>query len=143
MYRILSVSRDARLLFARNDALAAAGFRVIAPATPTRAPHLVAGQNIDAVVLGHSLSPKTRQHIIRKVRQIDPCCPIFFVYEHPDTGGEPLADLSIEVTHGSDTLVNELTGGRAPARVQTAAVGRAPVRAARLRKSDGAAAQSA
>ncbi len=141
MYRILSVSRDARLLFTRNNALAAAGFRVIAPTTPARAPQLVAGQNIDAVVLGHSLAPKTRQHIIQKVRQIDPCCPIFFVYEHPDTKGEPLADLSIDVTHGSDALVHELTGGRAKG--QTAAVNRAPVRAAKLGKSDGSSAQSA
>ncbi len=122
MYRILSVSLDARLLFARNNALAGAGFHVISPTTPLRAPKLAVEQEVDAVVLGHSVTPKTRHAIIRRMRELDPCCPIFFVYEHPHAAGEPLADLSINVTGGPQLLLDELTGGRANGGKKRAAV---------------------
>ncbi len=112
MYRILSISSESNLLFARNEALVVAGFSVVSLNTPHRVPQLLAHGDIDAVVLGHSLPPEIRHFIIGNVRQIDPCCPIFFVYEYPYTTGEPLADLSIDVTSGLHQLLAELTGGR-------------------------------
>ncbi len=112
MYRILSISSEPYLLFARNEALVVAGFSVVSLSTPHSIPQLLAHGNIEAVVLGHSVPSEMRQFIIGIARQIDPCCPVFFVYEYPYTRGEPLADLSIDVTSGSHLLVAELTGGR-------------------------------
>ncbi len=126
MYRILSISRDTRLLLARNEALTVAGFQVVSSSAPHSAAHALLSENIDAVVLGHSVPRGKRQLIIRRIRQLDPCCPIFFVYEQPHTTGEPLADLSIDVTEGARALVNELTGGRANARKQAAAAACVP-----------------
>lgn len=105
MHRILSVSRNVRLLITRNDALAIAGFSVVSPRNPLEAPLIVAQQHIDAVVIGHSVEPLVRKRLISSIRTMDPAMPIFFVYAAPQTTGEPLADLSIDVTDGPQALI--------------------------------------
>ena len=42
MFRILSVSRNVRLLITRNDALAIAGYSVVSPRNPLEAPLILA-----------------------------------------------------------------------------------------------------
>ncbi len=105
MYRILSVSRNVRLLITRNDALAIAGYSVVSPRNPSEAPLIVAQQQIDAVVIGDSVEPMARKQMIGEIRKLKPAMPIFFVYVAPESGGEPLADLSIDVTNGPQALI--------------------------------------
>ena len=108
MYRILSVSRNVSLLLQRNDALAIAGFRVFSPKRPEDAPMLLDQQAADAVVIGHSVLAKQRRTLIRQIRERRPGVPIFFVYAAPEKAGEPLADLSIDVTPGPQLLVQAI-----------------------------------
>jgi hypothetical protein len=105
MYRVLSTSRNTSLLISRNDVLAMAGFSVISPRSPEQAPSLAAQQSVDAVVIGHSVEPPLRKEIIAAVREAIPECVICFAYAAPDTEGEPLADVSLDVTHGAEPLV--------------------------------------
>ena len=105
MYRILSVSRNVRLLITRNDALAIAGYSVVSPRVPTDAPLIIAQQHIDAVIIGHSVEPPVRKDMIRSIRKLKPAMLILFVYAAPQTTGEPLADFSIDVTSGPQALI--------------------------------------
>lgn len=105
MYRILSVSRNVRLLITRNDALAIAGFSVVSPRSPQEAPLILAQQQIDAVVIGHSVEALVRKQLIRAIRKLSPKIPILFVYAAPQTTGEPMADISIDVTQGPQSLI--------------------------------------
>lgn len=68
MYRVLSISGNVRLLLSRNDVLAMAGFSVISPREPEQAPELAAQQQVDAVVIGHSVSPSVRKPLIAELR---------------------------------------------------------------------------
>jgi len=108
MYLILSISRNTRLLLRRNDTLALAGFRVISPRTPEEGPYLALEQNVDAVIIGHSVEPRNRAILIKAIRKLCPQCVILFVFARPDTEGEPLADVSLDVTHGPDSLIRAL-----------------------------------
>jgi hypothetical protein len=108
MYSILSVSRNTRRLLERNGTLALAGFRVFSPRTPEEAPCLALEKNVDAVVIGHSVEPPDRAIIIEAIRRVCPECIIVFAYASPDTAGEPLANVSIDVTHGAEPLIDEL-----------------------------------
>ena len=105
MYRVLSTSRNTSLLLSRNDVLAMAGFSVISPRYPEQAPSLAAQQEVDAVVIGHSVEAPLREEIIAAVRQMSPKCVICFVFAAPDTHGEPLADVSLDVSNGPESLV--------------------------------------
>ncbi|MBV9087779.1 MAG: hypothetical protein JOY79_09865, partial [Acidobacteriaceae bacterium] len=78
------------------------------PRSPEEAPNLAKEQQVDAVIVGHSVEPKSREFLITAIRQLCPKCVIFFVYAAPDTEGEPLADVSIDVTHGPDPLIMAL-----------------------------------
>ncbi len=115
MYRILSVSRNARLLITRNDALAIAGFSVVSPRNPLEAPLIVAQQQIDAVVIGHSVEPPVRRRLITSIRTMNPGLPILFVYAAPQTTGEPLADLSIDISNGPQALIAAMQERAEPA----------------------------
>lgn len=105
MYRILSISRNVRLLLERNDILAMAGFSVISPKHPEEASRLAAQERVDALVIGHSVDAELRKSIIDDLRRECPGCLVCFVYAAPDTQGEPLADVSLDVTHGPESLV--------------------------------------
>lgn len=107
MYRILSVSRNTRLLLERNDTLALAGFRVVSPRTPEQAPYLAFEQSVDAVIIGHSVEADMRKTIIEIVRRLRPECVIAFVFVG-STQEEPLADFSLDVTRGNQALIHEL-----------------------------------
>ena len=107
MYKIVSVSRNTRLLLERNDTLALAGFRVVSPRFPEHAPFLAFEQKVDAVVFGHSVEPKVRRTAIAMLRKLCPDCVIVFVYTGPKQE-EPLADCSLDVTHGNEPLIEAL-----------------------------------
>ncbi len=108
MPRILSISRNPRLLALRNDALALAGYAVAAPREPDEAVSLAAQQPFDAVVIGHSVEHEKRENLIRTLRDLRPYMPIVFVYTEPEKAQEPLADASVDVTSGPTPLVSEL-----------------------------------
>ena len=108
MYRILSTSRNVQLLLFRNNALAMAGFSVISPKHPEQAPILAAQEEVDAVIIGHSVDSATRRQLIVELRRWCPRCLICFVYQLPDEGKEPLADASLDVTKGPDPLITFL-----------------------------------
>jgi hypothetical protein len=105
MYRVLSISRNIRLLLSRNDVLAMAGFSVISPKYPEQAPLLAATEQVDAAIIGHSVDLPLRRSLISEIRRACPNCVICFVYAAPDTTGEPLADISLDVTHGPEPLI--------------------------------------
>ena len=104
MYKIVSVSRITRLLLERNDTLALAGFRVLSPRIPEQAPFLAYEQDVDAVVVGHSVEPSMRQTVIEMVRRLCPRCVIAFVYVG-ERQNEQLADVSLDVTKGNHPLI--------------------------------------
>lgn len=107
MPRILSVSVKTRLRITRDDILAASGFSVISPRTPNEAPLLVKQQAVDAVVIGHSVNTEDRRKIIPAIRRA--CeCPIVFVYVRSESPEEPLADLCVDVTNGTEPLLRAL-----------------------------------
>jgi DNA-binding response OmpR family regulator len=108
MYKILTISRNASLLFQRNDTLAMNGFRVISPRCPEEASALALEQDVDAVVIAHSVEPLSRAHVIQALRQACPKCLIIFLYAHPETGREPLADISLDLTQGPEPLIAAL-----------------------------------
>jgi hypothetical protein len=108
VFKILSVSRNTRRLIERNDILALSGFRVVSPRTPEEAPFLAVQQNVDAVVIGHSVEGARRTAIVEAIRRLCPECMIVFVYRRPNDADEPLADVSVDVTDGPELLVNEL-----------------------------------
>ena len=108
MYRILSTSRNVHLLLSRNNSLAMAGFSVISPKQPEDAPQLASHEQVDAVVIGHSVDAVTRKKLIFELRRLCPGCLICFVYVSPDTGEEPLADFSLDVTKGPEALIMAL-----------------------------------
>lgn len=105
MYSLLSVSENVRLLLARNDALAIAGFSVVSPKRPKEAPLLAGERAVDAAIIGHSIDPEERKVIIPEIRRHCPSCLIVFVYVAPDKATEPLADISLDVTYGPESLI--------------------------------------
>jgi hypothetical protein len=105
VYRILSISRNVRLLLDRNDILAVAGFSVISPRHLEQAAVLAAQEKVDAFVVGHSVEPQMRQWLIAEGRRLCPKCLVCFVYAAPDKSGEPLADVSLDITKGPEPLI--------------------------------------
>ena len=93
------------LLLSRNSVLALAGFSVISPKTPEETPLLASHENVDAVVIGHSVDPELRKKIIAELRDLSPGCLICFVYVLPSEKTEPLADVSLDVTNGPEPLI--------------------------------------
>ena len=108
MYRVLSISRNVRLLLSRNHVLALAGFSVITPKEPEQAAALAAQQRVDAVIIGHSIVEPQRSSIITDVRRVCPNCLIGFVFVAPELQAEPLADFSLDVTNGPEPLITAL-----------------------------------
>ncbi len=104
MYKVVSVSRNTRLLMQRNDTLALAGFRVISPRVPEQAPFLAYEQQVDAVIIGHSVEPDMRKTIVEMLKRLRPHCIIVFVYVG-EQQSEPLADVSLDVTNGNEPVV--------------------------------------
>ncbi len=105
--RILSISRNPGLLASRTDALALAGHTGAVPREPREAVFLALLHSFDAVVVGHSVEPETREHLIRRLRDLKPGAPIIFVYKDQKVE-EPLADVSVDVTDGPVPLVTAL-----------------------------------
>ena len=106
MPRILSVSRNPRLLVTRNDALALAGYGVTSPKEPDDALILFSQETFDAVIIGDSVEHETRQSLITAIRDRRPDMPIVFAHAgDTDTREEPLADVSIDVTADAMQLV--------------------------------------
>jgi hypothetical protein len=83
MYQIVTVSQNTPLLLGRNDTLVLAGFRVISPCTPERAPYLAFERKADVVIFGHSVEPDVRRTAIEVLRKLCPECTIVFVYTGP------------------------------------------------------------
>jgi len=96
------------LLLERNNIFALAGFTVISSRAPEQGPMLAAQQDVDAVIIGHSVRPHTRKTLIMDLRRVCPDCLICFVYAAPETKGEPLADVSLNVSSGPESLVRYL-----------------------------------
>jgi DNA-binding NtrC family response regulator len=110
MPRILSVSRNPRLLVTRNDALALAGYGVASPKEPDDALILFSQETFDAVIIGDSVEHETRQSLIAAIRDQRPYTPIVFAHAgDTDTREEPLADASVDVTADPMPLVVALT----------------------------------
>ncbi len=116
MFKILSVSRRTRLLIERNESLALSGFRVVSPRMPEEAPFLAVQQNVDAVVIGHSVAPAQRTVLLQAIRGVSPDCLVVFAYTHPDGSDEPMADVAVDVTAGPEPLVKELRSRLSPLR---------------------------
>ncbi len=109
MPRLLSISRNPRLLATRNDALALAGFTVVSPRTPEQTQLLLEQEQFDAVIIGHSVEPELRKQLIAAIREAIPSVPIAFVFmpgEGP--GEEPAADFEVDISHGPMPLVEAL-----------------------------------
>jgi len=106
--RILSISRNRSLLARRSDALALAGYTVASPKEPDDSVLLFSQQTFDAIIIGHSVERETRRVLIAGIRNRRATIPIVFVFTAPDTGEEPLADLSIDITAGPMPLVRAL-----------------------------------
>ncbi len=109
MPRLLSISRNPRLLATRNDALALAGFTVVSPRSPEQTMLLLHQEHFDAVIIGHSVEPQLRRQLIASIRDASPDLPIAYVFapgDDPET--EPLADFSVDISHGPMALLQAL-----------------------------------
>jgi DNA-binding response OmpR family regulator len=93
--RILSVSRNPRLLATRNDALAIAGYSVASPKDPRDAIAQYARSPFDAVIIGHSVEAELRKQLIEGLRQMKPSVSIVFVHA-AGADAEPLADVTVD-----------------------------------------------
>ena len=105
MPRLLSISRNPRLLAARNDALALAGYSVASPREPQEAALLLCQEPFDAVIIGHSVEPDERQVLISVVRNYRPELPIIFAYKGDEAEAEPVADASVDIGPGPAALL--------------------------------------
>jgi DNA-binding NtrC family response regulator len=109
MPRLLSVSRNPRLLATRNDALALAGFTVVSPRSPEQTLLLLHQEKFDAVIIGHSIEPELRKRLIASIHEASPGLPIAFVFlPAEDPGEEPLADFAVDISHGPMPLLQAL-----------------------------------
>ncbi len=104
-YRILSISRDPRLLVLRDETLALAGYAVASPREPGDAALLLSQGGFDAVVIADSVGQDIRQVLIATLRNMSPQTPILFVYTEPECSREPLADMCVDGTSGPMPLV--------------------------------------
>ncbi len=109
MLRVLTVSRKRGLLLTRNDALALAGFSVVSPRTPEEAPSLLNERPFDAVLIGDSVPPPERRKLIGEVRRRFPQTLICYIRALPDASEEPLADISVDESHGPEPMIAALT----------------------------------
>ncbi len=66
---------------------------------------LLCQKHFDAVVIGHSVPPEQRQFVISAVRAANPDIAVFFVYIRGESGEEPLADESVDITGGPRALI--------------------------------------
>jgi DNA-binding response OmpR family regulator len=107
MPRIISVSRNPRLLSTRNDALALAGYSVASPKNAEDAELLFCQEEFDAVIIGHSVEHLTRTRLIEHFRRWKPNICIVFVYAG-ERENEPLADESVDITAGPTSLLFSL-----------------------------------
>ncbi len=106
--RILSISNNVALLITRNDALAVAGYSVSSPRHPEDAPLLFRQEHFDAVLIGDSVPPPVRKHIIDALHQQNPNVPIIYVYADPRRDKEPHADMCVDVTRDPEGLLKAL-----------------------------------
>lgn len=107
--RVISISRRTRLLSARNDALAVAGFAVVSPRAPEEALLLLQGpEKAEAIVIGDSVEAPLRQEIIEAARQLVPGIVVYYVYAAPDAEPEPAADHAIDATEGAEAVARAL-----------------------------------
>lgn len=79
----------------------------MSPRTPEEAPFLALQQKVEAVVIGHSVESDVREPLIHAIRQLCPACLILFVFTG-EMQVEALADASIDVTNGNESLVRIL-----------------------------------
>ncbi len=109
MPRLLSISRNPRLLATRNDALALAGFTVVSPRSPEQTLLLLHQEHFDAVIIGHSVELALRQQLIASIREACPGLPIAFVFTSGgDPNEEPMADFAVDISHGPIALLQAL-----------------------------------
>jgi hypothetical protein len=102
--RILSVSRNPRLLADRNDALAIAGYSVASPKEPLDAIAQFAWSQFDAVVIGHSVEPELRKRLIGALCDLQPKVPILFAHD-AGTEEEPLADVTVDTAEDPVAII--------------------------------------
>src|SRR5581483_222873 len=93
--RVLSISRNPRLLATRNDALAIAGYSVASPKKPLDAIEQFGRSQFDAVIIGCSVQPELRNKLIRRLRELKPNLPIVFAHA-AESQDEPLADVTVD-----------------------------------------------
>ena len=105
MPRLLSISRNPRLLSARNDALALVGYSVASPREPQEAALLLSQEPFDAVIIGHSVEADERRVLIAVVRNYRPGLPIIFAYKAEEADAEPVADASVDIGSGPTALL--------------------------------------
>jgi len=107
MPRILSISRNRRLLASRNDALAVAGYSVSSPKEPLDGIEHFARSQFDAVIIGHSVEPALRTQLIERLRQLQHTVPIVFVHD-PGKEGEVLANVTVDTAQDPLALIAAL-----------------------------------
>ncbi len=96
--RILSISNNPRLLAARNDVLAVAGYSVASPRNPGDAALLFRQNPCDVVIIGHSVGADQRSQIIQAIRALEPEIPVIFAAPagHPP---ESLANAAVDIAN--------------------------------------------
>lgn len=105
--KILSVSRDRSILFARNDALAIAGFSVSSPKQPEEAVHILLTSDIDVILLGHSIPKAERRALSEQFREVKPGVPIIVLFDDRPEPGEA-ADAFVPVNAGPEVLIGAI-----------------------------------
>lgn len=87
--RLLSVGPESDLLLTRNAVLREAGFSIYSRRDPDEALTLLREENFAAVLLCHLFPTKTKQWLIRRVKEEKPHTPVVVMSNgHRTSGGD-------------------------------------------------------
>lgn len=104
--RILSISHNPRLLIARNDMLAVAGYSVSSPRHPGDAVQLFRQNSYDVIIIGHSVTSAERNQILDALERLGPRVPVIFAAPQGEPA-EPRADAIVDIAD-PDSLMQAL-----------------------------------
>lgn len=120
--RLLSVGTNHTLLGIRNLVLASAGYEVIAARTGAGAINAINSCGLDAVIVGHSLSPSLKQRVVQAAKSKS--LAVIVLHATPYEKQIPSADANLCGIDGAATIMEVLAklltgaGDGAPSELQ-------------------------
>jgi CheY-like chemotaxis protein len=105
-YQILCVGQQRQLLALRDTVLRSEGYRVIEAYAADEALSIFASNNIDIVVICHSIPVRIRRRLVLAMKQAQPLTPVIALHEAYDYITE--ADQSVDQLAGPEILLDTI-----------------------------------